>query len=85
MRRCCGWRLKQGLRYDRAFLPEHVRAVRAGERLAQKEAEHLRYSLTTLFALPIDLFWVQALAQQPELAEKVEAFVPLCTAARPAG
>jgi hypothetical protein len=63
------------LRYDRAFLPEHVRAVRAGERLAQKEAEHLRYSLNTLFALPIDLFWVENLAQQPELAEKVEAFV----------
>jgi hypothetical protein len=30
--------------------------------------------LTTLFALPIDLPWVQKLAQQPELAEKVEAF-----------
>jgi hypothetical protein len=56
------------------FLPEHVRAVRAGERLAQKEAEHLRYSLTALFALPIDLFWVQNLAQQPALAEKMEAF-----------
>jgi hypothetical protein len=56
------------LRYDRTFLPEHVRAVRAGGRLAQKEAEQLRYSLTTLFALPIDLFWVRNLAQQPELA-----------------
>jgi len=56
------------------FLPEHARAVRASEHLAHKEAGHLRCSLTTLFALPIDLPWVQKLAQQPELAEKVEAF-----------
>jgi hypothetical protein len=57
------------------FLQEHALAVRASERLAHKEAGHLRYSLTTLFALPIDLPWVRNLAQQPELAEKVEAFV----------
>jgi uncharacterized protein YutE (UPF0331/DUF86 family) len=56
------------------FLQEHALAVRASERLAHKEAGHLRYSLTTLFALPIDLPWVRNLAQQPELAEKVEAF-----------
>jgi uncharacterized protein YutE (UPF0331/DUF86 family) len=56
------------------FLPEHARAVRASEHLAHKEAGHLRYSLTMLFALPIDLPWLQKLAQQPELAEKVEAF-----------
>lgn len=43
--------------------------------LARKEADHLRYSLDTLFALQIDLVWVQALAGQPALAEKVEAFV----------
>jgi hypothetical protein len=57
------------------FLPEHARAVRASEHLTHKEAGHLRYSLTRLFALPIDLPWVQNLAQRPELAEKVEAFV----------
>ncbi|MEI7786593.1 MAG: hypothetical protein WCK08_19560, partial [Betaproteobacteria bacterium] len=42
--------------------------------LARKEAEHLRYSQTTLFAAPLDRAWVQALGKQPALAEKVEAF-----------
>jgi hypothetical protein len=41
--------------------------------LAHKAAEHLRYSQTTLFALPLDRAWVQALGQQPPLAEKVDA------------
>ncbi|HMN92519.1 MAG TPA: hypothetical protein PKC60_04735 [Hydrogenophaga sp.] len=56
------------------FLPEHVPALRASETLARKESEHLRYSRDTLFALPVDLAWVQALGSQPSLAEKVEAF-----------
>jgi hypothetical protein len=43
--------------------------------LARKEATHLEYSHSTLFALHIDLQWVEGLGQQPELAEKVEAFV----------
>jgi len=43
--------------------------------LARKEAEHLRYSQATLFALPIDAPWVDAFSSQPVLAEKVEAFV----------
>ena len=43
--------------------------------LARKEAAHLRYSQATLFALPIDAPWVDALSRQPVLAEKVEAFV----------
>ncbi len=57
------------------YLPEHARPVLLALDLAHKEAKHLRYSQTTLFALPIDLTWVQNLANQPELAEKVEAFV----------
>jgi len=57
-----------------AYLPEHAHQVRISEALAHKEAEHLRYSLDTLFALPISLTWVRDLAQQPALAEKVEAF-----------
>lgn len=57
------------------YLPEHARSVILGLELARKEAEHLRYSQSTLFALPIDLAWVQDLARQPALAEKVEAFV----------
>lgn len=57
------------------FLPEHSQAMLQSLDLARKEAEHLRYSQSTLFALPIDLAWVQSLASQPVLAEKVEAFV----------
>lgn len=57
-----------------AYLKEYAQAVRVSEALARKEAEHLRYSLETLFELPINLEWVRGLAQQPVLAEKVEAF-----------
>ena len=57
------------------YLQEHAPAVRLALDLARKEAKHLRYSQTTLFALPIDLDWVQNLSHQPEVAEKVEAFV----------
>ena len=57
------------------YLPEHAQAMLQSLELARKEADHLRYSQSTLFALPIDLAWVQSLAQQPALAEKVEAFV----------
>ena len=56
------------------YLPEHVPQVVQSMALARKEAEHLRYSQTTLFAVPLDLAWVQALGQQPAVAEKVEAF-----------
>lgn len=57
------------------YLPEHAQPARLALDLARKEAKHLRYSQTTLFALPIDLAWVQRLGEQPEIAEKVEAFV----------
>lgn len=57
------------------YLPEHVQAMQQSLELARKEAEHLRYSQATLFALPIDLPWVQSLSREPALAEKVEAFV----------
>ena len=57
------------------YLPEHALAVRLALDLARKVAKRLRYSQTTLFALPIDLDWVQNLSHQPEVAEKVEAFV----------
>ena len=57
------------------YLPEHAQAALLALDLAHREAEHLRYSETTLFALPIDLVWVQNLNHRPELAEKVEAFV----------
>lgn len=57
------------------YLPEYAQGVIQSLALARKEAAHLRYSQTTLFALPIDLNWVKQLGQQPALAEKVEAFV----------
>ncbi len=57
------------------YLPEHAQATLLALDLAQKEAKHLHYSQTTLFALPINLDWVHSLSHQPELAEKVEAFV----------
>jgi uncharacterized protein with PhoU and TrkA domain len=57
------------------YLPEHASAALIALDLALKEAAHLRYSQATLFALPIDLVWVQTLSDRPEVAEKVEAFV----------
>jgi hypothetical protein len=57
------------------YLPEHAHDALLALDLARKEAKHLRYSQSTLFALPIDLAWVQALGNRPDLAEKVEAFV----------
>jgi hypothetical protein len=57
------------------YLPEHAHATLLALDLARKEAKHLHYSQITLFALPIDLAWVQNLGDQPEVAEKVEAFV----------
>ena len=57
------------------YLAEHAQAVVQSLALAHKEAKHLRYSQTTLFALSVDLVWVENLAAQPALAEKVEAFV----------
>lgn len=57
------------------YLPDHAQALLQSIELAHKEAQHLRYSQSTLFALAIDLRWVEDLGNQPELAEKVEAFV----------
>jgi hypothetical protein len=42
------------------YLPEHAQAAQLALDLARKEAAHLRYSQSTLFALAIDLNWVQA-------------------------
>jgi hypothetical protein len=40
-----------------------------------REARHLSYSRQRLFSQPIDATWVTSLEQNPELAEKLEAFV----------
>jgi hypothetical protein len=57
------------------YLAEHATNALLALALAEKEATHLRYSHSTLFAMEPDLAWVQRLGQRPELAEKVEAFV----------
>jgi len=57
------------------FLPEYAEAARLALELAEKEAAHLAYTHRTLFAQPIDREWVERLAADEELAEKVDAFV----------
>jgi hypothetical protein len=56
-------------------LTSHANNTLLALELARKEAAHLQYSHSTLFALHIDLQWVESLGQHPALAEKVEAFV----------
>ena len=57
------------------YLPVDAENALLALELARKEATYLEYTHRTLFAMPIDAVWVQQLAAQPELAEKVEAFV----------
>ena len=57
------------------YLSEHATAALLTLELAHKEAEHLRYSHSTLFAHELNLIWVDNLKVNPALAEKVEAFV----------
>ncbi len=57
------------------YLPEHRENALLALELARKEAAQLRYSHRTLFAQTINLDWVRKLDQQPEFAEKVEAFL----------
>jgi hypothetical protein len=57
------------------YLPEHADAARLALDLAEREASYLAYSQRTLFSLPIDLQWVEALPARDDLAEKIDAFV----------
>jgi len=57
------------------YLPEHAEQAMLALDLAEKEVAHLAYTHRTLFAQPIDLQWVQALAEREDLAEKIDAFV----------
>ena len=57
------------------YLAEHGAAARLALDLAEREAAHLRYTHRTLYAQPIDLAWVESLAEREDLAEKVDAFV----------
>lgn len=58
-----------------SYLPEHADAARIALALAEREAAHLRYTHRTLYAEPIDIAWVEALAEREDLAEKIDAFV----------
>jgi hypothetical protein len=57
------------------YLPEHAQNALLALELARKEVVHLRYTHSTLFALSLDVHWVQRLSENNALAEKVEAFV----------
>ena len=57
------------------YLPVHAENALLALELASKKATYLANTHRTLFAMPIDAVWVQQLAAQPELVEKVEAFV----------
>ena len=57
------------------YLPVHAKNALLALELARKEATYFEFTHRTLFAMPIDAVWVQQLAAQLELAEKVEAFV----------
>lgn len=57
------------------YLSEYAQAARIALSLAEREAEHLRYTYRTLYAESIDLQWVEALEKREDIAEKIDAFV----------
>jgi hypothetical protein len=57
------------------YLPDHVQEVSVALELAEREANHLRYTYRTLYEHPIDQAWVEQLASREDLAEKIDAFV----------
>ena len=57
------------------YVAEHAENAVLALGLAQKEAAHLRYTHSTLFAQNIDAAWVQQLSKRDDLAEKIDAFV----------
>lgn len=57
------------------YTDEQARYAVLALQLAQKEANYLTYTHNTLFNQTIDIKWVKELADYPERAEKVDAFV----------
>lgn len=57
------------------YLAEQADPARIALELAERESAHLRYTYRTLYAEPIDLAWVEALAKREDMAEKIDAFV----------
>ena len=58
-----------------AYLPEPADAALLALALAERESVHLQYTCRTLYAQPINLAWVNALAKKEDMAEKIDAFV----------
>lgn len=60
---------------SRPYLTEYAENAKLALQTAEKEVSHLAYSHRTLYALAIDLQWVEALSQRDDLSEKIDAFV----------
>ncbi len=60
---------------SKTYSDEYADSARIALELAEREAAHLHYTHRTLYAEPIDLEWVRALAKREDLAEKIDAFV----------
>ena len=58
-----------------AYLPEHAENALFALELAERESSHLAYTHSTLFAQHIDLEWVIDIANNEDIAEKIDAFV----------
>lgn len=57
------------------YLPEHAEDALFALALAEREASHLAFTRSTLFAQHIDLDWVKSIESNETLAEKIDAFV----------
>ena len=58
-----------------AYLLEHAENALFALELAEREAPHLAYTHSTLFAQQINLEWVKSIANKEDIAEKIDAFV----------
>ena len=56
------------------FLQSEAENARLALEVAKKEAAHLRYTTDTLFTAELNQQWVESLAKNEALAEKVDAF-----------
>lgn len=64
-----------------AYLPEHADNVLFALELAVREAAHLAYTHSTLFAQQIDLEWVKALCSKSWFKLKLRRMAKLTTKA----
>ncbi|HRK37066.1 MAG TPA: hypothetical protein PK347_01635 [Burkholderiaceae bacterium] len=57
------------------FIPEYAASARIALELARREAVHLRFTQSGLFAQVPTLEWVQSLPDKPTEGERLDAFV----------